>query len=250
MKYKLSLAGLTSTILLCLSSYILMDYISLMKVEAAGAIPKLLKRNSRSYNLKNDNSDDDLSSVPQERRCNHLGEQIAKKNRVLREFKRLFACLKDFDSRKYLSIHDKNMEVSKKCARYGIKIAEYVKRPTLDCIFCFKEIVTELIKESEEIKELLNTQSMTSTAYLYTLIIFEEKYIRQEISQIAESVSDKMWFKAYSDSREFCRIIAIIYHFWNRVVRDTIWPYIIFGSNNYLSRFTIEYGKFKVIINK
>ncbi|KAH7648643.1 hypothetical protein FG379_002113 [Cryptosporidium bovis] len=248
MELKLSINGLISIIIFSLSSHFLIYDNSITKVEAAGAIPKLLKRGG-GYDLKHDEINE-ATSFPKEMRCTHLGEKIAKQSKTSREFKKLFKCLKDFDRRKYPSVHDKNMEVSKKCARYGMRIAEHVKEPILDCIFCFKEIVNELIKKSNSIKELLDTPSMISVSYLYTLIIFEEKYIRQHISQIAESVEKRLWFNAYSDSRQFCGIIAIIYHFWNRVVRDTIWPYVISGSNNYLSRFTIEYGKFNKIMNQ
>ncbi|KAK6590947.1 hypothetical protein RS030_111837 [Cryptosporidium xiaoi] len=247
MELKLSINGLISIIIFSLSSHFLMYDNSITIVEAAGAIPKILKRGN-SYELKHDDSEE--TSIPKEMRCTHLGEKMAKQSKVTRGFKKFYQCLKDFDGRKYPTIHDKNMEVSKKCAKYGMRITEHVKEPTLDCIFCFKEIVNELIKNHESIKEILDNQSMLSVAYLYTLIIFEEKYIRSYTSKITEYVEKRMWFDAYSDSRQFCGVLAIIFYFWNRVVRDTIWPYIIYGSGNYYSRFPIEYGKFNKIMNQ
>lgn len=101
-----------------------------------------------------------------------------------------------------------------------------------------------------DIKDAIKTKDDESIVNIYIIVIYLEKYLRSKLSVIARHVTTKNWFMAYSVSREFCGTLVIVYDYWNRVMRDVFWPYLTVVSDNYFSRFTVEYRKFDRLIIK
>lgn len=146
-------------------------------------------------------------------------------------------------SERFGSIHIKYTKISEKCAKYGYKASELTKTQPMNCIFCYKEILQSIRDKHAEVRDIISSEEDESFAHLYIIVIYMEKFLRARLTVVSRHMAYRNWYQAYSDSREFCGYIALVFEYWNRVVRDAFWPFLIIVSDNFLSRFPVEYRK-------
>ncbi|KAH8581662.1 uncharacterized protein ELE39_001792 [Cryptosporidium sp. chipmunk genotype I] len=140
-------------------------------------------------------------------------------------------------------LHEKYTKISEECSKFGYKASETTKTQSLNCVYCYKEILNSLKDKYSDVRDILKTEEDDSLAHIYIIVTYLEKFLRPKVSAITKYVASKNWFIAYSASREFCGTLVIVFEFWTRVTRDVFWPYAIVASGNYFSRFPIELGK-------
>ncbi|OII71861.1 uncharacterized protein cubi_00669 [Cryptosporidium ubiquitum] len=211
-----------------------------LNVQAANAIKKLAKKGGKSQNSEAETESSGVT-LPKNERCKFIGNHIAEGKNTSKYLHKFMKCLLENKNIQSRSIHEKYTKISEKCARYGHKASELTKISSLDCIFCYKEIVKSMEEKFSDIKKMLKPGEDESIMYIYTIVAYLEKYLRAKLSVITRYVTITDWFMAYSSSRDFCGTLVIVYGYWNRVVRDVFWTYLIVVSDNYLSRFPVEF---------
>ncbi|OLQ16212.1 hypothetical protein ChUKH1_00615 [Cryptosporidium hominis] len=170
----------------------------------------------------------------------YLGKYIAERKRTSDHMRKFLTCIIEHKSIESISLHEKYTKISEKCARSGYKASESTKTQSLNCIYCYKEILQSLKEKYDDMKSIFQTDEDESFGNIYIIVIYLEKFLRTKISVITQYITSTNWFMAYSASREFCGTLVIIFDLWTRVTRDFFWPYTTVASGNYLSRFPIE----------
>lgn len=227
-------------------------------VEASGTIKKIVRRKSKTDGFEIAEESNELS-FPKEGRCEAigklrkrnynidlsfcLGDYIASRKKIYKHLEKFIRCLIEKKSARYGSLHDKYTAISKECARFGHRAVSNTHIQSLSCIFCYKEIQNSIRARHSEISQIIVSEDDESIVNLYIIVIYMERFLRSRLSAVSRSVVTVDWFKAYSSSRELCGYITLVFEYWNRVVRDAYWPYLIFVSDNYYSRFPVEYRK-------
>ncbi|KAK9174041.1 hypothetical protein CmeUKMEL1_17060 [Cryptosporidium meleagridis] len=208
-----------------------------LNIEASGVIKKLKKNKNGSFNLEAEETE---ISFPEDERCKAVGEHIAGKKRTSEYMRKFLACIIEHKGIKSTNLHEKYTKISEKCSKFGFKASESTKAQSLDCIYCYKEILQSLKEKYDDIKNIFKTTDDESFGNISIIVIYLEKFLRPKTSVITRYITSTDWFMAYSASREFCGTLVLVFELWTRVTRDFFWPYVIASSGNYLSRFPIE----------
>ncbi|KAJ1609421.1 hypothetical protein OIY81_1393 [Cryptosporidium canis] len=210
-----------------------------LSVNASGAIKKTFSRKPRSNSVDISEGTSDVS-FPKSGRCEAIGDYIAGKKSASKYLHKFVKCLIEYKDIPSENLHDKYTKISSKCAKFGHRASESTKVQPLSCVFCYKEILVSLKNKYSDINQIIQSEYEESIAHIYIIVMYLEKFLRAKLSVISKNVISTDWFSAYSNSREFCGTLTLVFEYWNRVVRDTFWPYLNLVSDNYYSRFTVE----------
>ncbi|KAF7458001.1 hypothetical protein HWI79_1567 [Cryptosporidium felis] len=209
-----------------------------VSIRTSGAIPKVFKQRKNSLEISDNIGE---FSLPKDGRCSAVGDTIAENKKTSKQLIRFLKCVVDASMGRFATVHEKNIFVAEKCGALGFKVAETTKLPALDCIYCFREILEALEGRHPELGVIISDNEKRSIARVYIVVAYLEKNLRHRLRKIAKYVSSTNWYSAYSEAREFCGYIVLVYDLWTRVMRDKFWPYAIIVSNNYNSRYPVEY---------
>ncbi|TRY53146.1 Uncharacterized protein CTYZ_00002540, partial [Cryptosporidium tyzzeri] len=208
-----------------------------LNIEATSVMKKLKKSKKGDFSLEVEQAE---INFPADERCKAVGEYVAGKKRTSDYMRKFLTCIIEQKSIESTSLHEKYTRISEKCAKFGYKASESTKTQSLNCMYCYKEILQSLKEKYDDMKNIFKTDEDESFGNIYIIIIYLEKFLGPKISVITRYIASTNWFMAYSASREFCGTLVIVFDLWTRVTRDFFWPYIIVASGNYLSRFPIE----------
>ncbi|KAJ1606529.1 hypothetical protein OJ253_2695 [Cryptosporidium canis] len=191
-----------------------------LSVNASGAIKKKISGKNKSNRVEINEETSDIS-FPKSGRCEAIGEYIAGKKSASKYLHKFLKCLIDYKDIPFENLHDKYTKISLKCAKFGHRASESTKAQPLSCVFCYKEILVSLKNKYSDINQIIQSEYEESIAHIYIIVMYLEKFLRVKLSVISKNVVSTNWFSAYSNSREFCGTLSLVFEYWNRVLNTS-----------------------------